>query len=99
MVRAAGCHTTHPANYFDLKKTWAAALDRRYLSRACEVPPEEIATPNDVLMFAHSGLSIAMGNAGREVQRAAHRATAANSEEGFARAVERFILHEPAETP
>jgi hydroxymethylpyrimidine pyrophosphatase-like HAD family hydrolase len=48
--------------------------------------------PNDVLMFAHSGLSIAMGNASHEVQRAARRVTASNEEEGFAHAVEQFIL-------
>ena len=47
---------------------------------------------NDVLMFAHSGLSIAMGNASLEVQRAARRVTASNADEGFASAVERFIL-------
>ena len=68
----------------------------RYLSRHYEVPPEEIATigdmPNDVLMFAHSGLSIAMGNADREVQRAARRVTGSNDDDGFAHAVERFIL-------
>jgi Cof subfamily protein (haloacid dehalogenase superfamily) len=68
----------------------------RYLSRRYEVPPEEIVTigdmPNDVLMFAHSGLSIAMGNADREVQRAARRVTTSNDDDGFAHAVERFIL-------
>ena len=52
----------------------------RYLSRAYDVPPSRIATlgdqPNDVLMFAHSGLSIAMGNSDREVQRSARRVTA-----------------------
>ncbi|HYM44915.1 MAG TPA: Cof-type HAD-IIB family hydrolase [Solirubrobacteraceae bacterium] len=72
----------------------------RYLARRYEIPTEEIATigdmPNDVLMFAHSGLSIAMGNAGREVQRAARRVTSSNVEEGFARAVERFVLPGPA---
>ncbi|HXW38175.1 MAG TPA: HAD hydrolase family protein, partial [Acidimicrobiales bacterium] len=59
-------------------------------------PPEEIATigdmPNDVLMFAHYGLSIAMGNASHEDQRAARRVTTTNQDEGFANAVERFIL-------
>jgi Cof subfamily protein (haloacid dehalogenase superfamily) len=68
----------------------------RYLSRQYEISPERIATigdmPNDVLMFAHSGLSIAMGNAGREVQRAARRVTASNDEDGFALAIERFVL-------
>jgi hydroxymethylpyrimidine pyrophosphatase-like HAD family hydrolase len=47
--------------------------------------------PNDVLMFARSGLSIAMGNADPEVQRAARRVTASNEDEGFAKAMERFV--------
>jgi Cof subfamily protein (haloacid dehalogenase superfamily) len=68
----------------------------RYLSKTYDIPPEQIATigdmPNDVLMFAHSGLSIAMGNASHEVQRAARRVTTSNQDEGFANAVERFIL-------
>ena len=45
----------------------------KYLSKTYGIQPEEIATigdmPNDVLMFARSGLSIAMGNASPEVQR------------------------------
>ena len=68
----------------------------RYLSARYGIPPQAIATigdmPNDVLMFAHSGLSIAMGNASPEVQRAARRITTSNAEEGFATAVDRFIL-------
>jgi Cof subfamily protein (haloacid dehalogenase superfamily) len=67
-----------------------------YLAALYDIPVEQIATigdmPNDVLMFAHSGLSIAMGNAGTEVQRAARRITTANDDEGFANAVERFVL-------
>jgi hydroxymethylpyrimidine pyrophosphatase-like HAD family hydrolase len=66
-------------------------------TRTYDIPPERIATigdmPNDVLMFAHSGLSIAMGNASHEVQRAARRVTTTtNDDEGFANAAERFIL-------
>jgi Cof subfamily protein (haloacid dehalogenase superfamily) len=68
----------------------------QYLSGKYSIPPEAIATigdmPNDVLMFAHSGLSIAMGNASPEVQRAARRVTSSNSDEGFANAVKNFIL-------
>jgi Cof subfamily protein (haloacid dehalogenase superfamily) len=68
----------------------------RYLSAKYAIPPEGIATigdmPNDVLMFAHSGLSIAMGNASLEVQRSARRVTTSNADEGFANAVDRFIL-------
>jgi Cof subfamily protein (haloacid dehalogenase superfamily) len=68
----------------------------RWLAARYDVPSGQIATigdmPNDVLMFAHSGLSIAMGNADREVQRAARHVTATNEQEGFAHAVERWIL-------
>jgi hypothetical protein len=67
-----------------------------YLAARLGIPAEQFATigdmPNDVLMFAHSGLSIAMGNASREVQRAARRVTASNEEDGFAKAIERFVL-------
>ncbi len=48
--------------------------------------------PNDVLMFAHSGLGIAHGQRQPRVQRAARRITTSNAEEGFATAVDRFIL-------
>lgn len=68
----------------------------RSLSARFGIPTDQIATigdmPNDVLMFAHSGLSIAMGNADREVQRAARRVTSSNDDDGFAHAVERFVL-------
>jgi glucose-6-phosphate 1-dehydrogenase len=67
-----------------------------YLSHRYGIDPAEIATigdmPNDVLMFAHSGCGIAMGNATREVQRSARHVTESNEDEGFARAVERFVL-------
>jgi Cof subfamily protein (haloacid dehalogenase superfamily) len=67
------------------------------LSKLLSVPPGEIATigdmPNDVLMFRNSGLSIAMGNASREVQAQADLVTASCEDEGFAKAIERFILH------
>jgi Cof subfamily protein (haloacid dehalogenase superfamily) len=66
------------------------------LSEFLLIPPEQIATigdmPNDVLMFAKSGLSIAMGNASAEVQQSAHHVTTSYEDEGFAHAVERYIL-------
>ena len=75
----------------------------RYLARRYQLEPEEIATigdmPNDILMFAHSGLSIAMGNADPQVKRAARRITKSNEEEGFAYAVEHFVLPAAAPTP
>jgi hydroxymethylpyrimidine pyrophosphatase-like HAD family hydrolase len=68
----------------------------RWLAKRYAIPTSQIATigdmPNDVLMFAHCGLSIAMGNASPEVQRAARRVTTSNEAEGFANAVERFVL-------
>ena len=73
------------------------------LSQTLSIPSEQIATigdmPNDVLMFKKSGMSIAMGNASAEVQRQASFVTASNEEEGFAKAIEAFVLaeHEIAE--
>ena len=68
----------------------------QYLARKYSISTDSIATigdmPNDVLMFAHSGLSIAMGNASLEVQHSARRVTTSNADEGFANAVEKFIL-------
>jgi Cof subfamily protein (haloacid dehalogenase superfamily) len=48
---------------------------------------------NDVAMFERSGLAIAMGNAAPEVRRRADVVTASNRDNGFAKAVERFILN------
>jgi hydroxymethylpyrimidine pyrophosphatase-like HAD family hydrolase len=67
------------------------------LSKLLSVPANEIATigdmPNDVRMFRKGGLSIAMGNAGPEVQAEADLVTDSYDDEGFAKAMERFILH------
>ena len=68
-----------------------------------QIPLAEIATLgdqlNDVLMFRHSGLSIAMGNASEDVQRQATCVTASNEDEGFAKAVEEFILPRAVAAP
>jgi Cof subfamily protein (haloacid dehalogenase superfamily) len=76
------------------------------LSHRFNVPLEKIATfgdqLNDVLMFERSGLSVAMGNATEEVQRRATYVTGSNEEDGFAAAIERFVLpraSRPATTP
>jgi Cof subfamily protein (haloacid dehalogenase superfamily) len=67
-----------------------------YLSTHMKIPIEEIATigdqPNDVLMFKRSGLSIAMGNASDDVKKQASVTTDSYNDEGFAKAMERFIL-------
>ena len=66
------------------------------LSHYLDVPLEQIATigdqMNDVLMFKKSGLSIAMGNSSDEVRRQATLVTTSFGDEGFANAVEQFIL-------
>ena len=71
-----------------------------YLSDHMAVPPEEIVTigdsPNDVLMFRRSGLSIAMGNASDQVKAQAQVTTDSYKDEGFAKAMERFVL-EPSD--
>ena len=67
-----------------------------FLSRHLGVPAAEIATigdqPNDVPMFKRSGFSIAMGNASDEVKAQAAAVTDSYNDEGFAKAMERFIL-------
>ncbi len=66
------------------------------LSALLAIPVAQIATigdmPNDVLMFERSGVSIAMANASADVQRAAKYVTTSNTEEGFAVAMDRFVL-------
>jgi Cof subfamily protein (haloacid dehalogenase superfamily) len=67
------------------------------------IPLEQIASlgdqANDVLMFQRSGLSVAMGNASEEVQRQASFVTASNEDEGFAKAIEQFILPRAVPAP
>lgn len=60
------------------------------------IPTAEIAVIgdglNDVSMFEHAGFSIAMGQADDQVKRAASVVTKSNTEEGFAYAMEEFVL-------
>ncbi|MGD0852765.1 MAG: Cof-type HAD-IIB family hydrolase [Acidimicrobiales bacterium] len=67
-----------------------------FLSSTFDIPTSEIATigdgQNDISMFERSGFSIAMGNAAPDVKSSASTVTSSNQDEGFARAVERFIL-------
>jgi len=66
------------------------------LSRYLKIPMQQIAAVgdqlNDVPMLKLSGLSIAMGNASDEVKRQAMLVTTSNADEGFANAVEKYIL-------
>src|SRR5450432_78449 len=73
------------------------------MSDLLKIPPQQIATigdmPNDVLMFVKSGVSIAMGNASPEVQKSATYVTTSSEDEGFANAMEKFILQRHTATP
>jgi len=66
------------------------------LARYLKIPPGAIATlgdqATDVLMFQRSGLSVAMGNANADVQRQATHVSTSCEDEGFANAVNQFIL-------
>jgi Cof subfamily protein (haloacid dehalogenase superfamily) len=69
-----------------------------YLAKKLGIAEQSIATigdqPNDTLMFRKSGLSIAMGNASEAVQKQATHVTSSSEEDGFAKAVEKFLLGE-----
>ena len=66
------------------------------LSKFFDIRPDQIATigdmPNDVFMFRKSGFSIAMGNSSNEVKAQASAVTDSNENEGFAKAVRKFVL-------
>lgn len=67
-----------------------------FLAKRLGIAEESIATmgdqPNDTLMFRRSGLSIAMGNASDAVKQQATEVTESSENEGFAKAVEKFLL-------
>lgn len=71
----------------------------REAARLFQLPLSQIAAigdmPNDIPMLHAAGLAIAMGNGPAEVQRVARHVTRTNDEDGFAHAVETFILGEP----
>lgn len=66
------------------------------LAEMMRVPLENVASigdmPTDMLMFAKTGLSIAMGNGSDEVKKAATFTTTSNAEDGFAKAMKEIIL-------
>ena len=66
------------------------------LSEMLHIDPARIATIGDMvtdtLMFRKSGLSIAMGNALDDVKALATNVTRSNEEDGFAYAIDNFVL-------
>lgn len=67
-----------------------------FVAKKLNISPAEIAVigdmPSDVPMFEKAGLSIAMGNADDSVKERANYATDSNESDGFAKAMERYIL-------
>jgi Cof subfamily protein (haloacid dehalogenase superfamily) len=70
------------------------------LARRLGIEPHQVAAigdgDNDTLMFAKAGFSIAMGNADDDVKAKADVVTDSNNEDGFAKAVHRFLLQADA---
>jgi Cof subfamily protein (haloacid dehalogenase superfamily) len=66
------------------------------VSQRLAIPPAKIAVlgdmTNDLAMFRKAGVSVAMGNASAEVKGAATYETAANTDDGFAKAIEAYVL-------
>jgi hydroxymethylpyrimidine pyrophosphatase-like HAD family hydrolase len=78
-------------------RAWSGSRRRiEALSRLLAIPRSSITVlgdmENDLAMFRKAGLSIAMGNASPEVKQQADYVTASNADDGFALAIERFIL-------
>lgn len=90
----AACSQPYYLDITNAKANKGAVVDE--LSQRLDIPRDRIATigdmPNDVTMFKRSGMSIAMGNADDEVKSSAKFTTDSNEDEGFAKAIRKFIL-------
>ena len=85
------------AYYLDITHPQAnKGVGVRRLAALMGVPMENIAVigdgHNDVLMFAQAGFSIAMGNGSDWVKSKASVVTGSNEEDGFAAAIEKYVL-------
>lgn len=90
----AACSQPYYLDITNAKANKGAVVDE--LSKRLNIPRDRIATigdmPNDVTMFKRSGMSIAMGNADDEVKASARFTTDSNEDEGFAKAIRKFVL-------
>ncbi len=70
------------------------------LAATTGIPVSQIMTlgdmPTDIWMFQKSGFSVAMGQSDSSVKSAAKLVTDSNAEEGFANAIERYVLSQTA---
>jgi Cof subfamily protein (haloacid dehalogenase superfamily) len=90
----AACSQPYYLDITNAKANKGAVVDK--LSELLSIPRDRIATigdmPNDVTMFRRGGISIAMGNADDAVKAQAKYTTSSNENEGFAKAIQRYIL-------
>lgn len=90
----AACSQPYYLDITNAKANKGAVVDK--LSELLAIPRDRIATigdmPNDVTMFRRAGMSIAMGNADDSVKAEAKYTTSSNEDEGFANAIQHFIL-------
>ncbi len=103
-LRGSALATRSQAYYLDVTHARAnkgAAVTG--IARAMGVPLDRVLTigdgANDTPMFKVSGFSVAMGNAADAVKHLATVVTASSEEDGFAKAIERYVLggeHPPA---
>ncbi len=103
MLGAAASAARSQPYYLDVTHPEAnKGMAVRTLAGLMGVPLEEVAVigdgTNDIAMFAQCPFSIAMGNASDEVKQKARFVTASNAEDGFAQAVERYLLNRTAES-
>jgi hypothetical protein len=70
----------------------------RLLAERLGIPPDEIMVlgdmENDLEMFRVAGFSVAMGNAADAVKQVASAVTLSNEQDGFAAAIDRYVLGE-----
>jgi len=68
----------------------------RFLAEHLQIPREEILVlgdmENDLEMFRAAGFAVAMGNASEAVKQVAQAVTLSNDQDGFAAAIERYVL-------
>ncbi len=103
MLGAAASAARSQPYYLDVTHPEAnKGMAVRTLAGLMGVPLEEVAVigdgTNDIAMFAQCPFSIAMGNASDEVKQKARFVTASNAEDGFAQAVERYLLNRSTES-
>lgn len=95
---SAACSQPYYLDITNAKANKGAVVDS--LSRILDIKADRIATmgdmPNDVVMFKRSGMSIAMGNSSEDVKASATCTTDTNENDGFAKAIYRFILERDA---